>query len=76
MAGWFSPDAVLEFGRVLRVWDSAVQEVQLVEMDMQPSGVGASWEMRILNRDRLNMMLQGFLPQRGLSFQLSEDTEK
>ncbi len=76
VTGWFSPDAVLEFDRVLREWDSAVQEVQMVEMDMQPSGVGASWKMRILNRDQLNMMLQGFLPQRGLSFQLSEDAGK
>jgi len=76
VSGWFSPDAVLEFDRVLRGWDSAVQEVQLVEMDMQSTGVGASWEVRILNSDRLNMMLQAFLPQRGLSFQLSEDAEK
>ena len=76
VAGWFSPDAALEFDRVLRGWDSAVQEVHMVEMDMQPTGVGASWEMRILNSDRLNMRLQGFLPQRGLSFQLSEDAEK
>jgi len=76
VSGWFSPDAALEFDRVLRGWDSAVQEVRLVEMDMQPTGVGASWEVRILNIDRLNMMLQAFLPQRGLNFQLSEDAEK
>jgi hypothetical protein len=76
VSGWFSPDAVLEFDRILRGWDSAVQEVQLVEMDMQSTGVGASWNVRILNSDRLNMMLQAFLPQRGLSFQLSEDVVK
>lgn len=74
--GWFSPDGVLEFDRVLRSWDSAVQEVQLIEMDMQPAGVGASWDVRILSSERLSRMLQGYLPQRGLSYQLSEDTEK
>lgn len=75
ISGWFSPDGVLEFDRVLRHWDSAIQEVRLVEMDMQPAGVGASWDVRILNADRLNMMLQAYLPQRGLSYQLSEKGE-
>ena len=73
VTGWFSPDAVLEFDRVLRGWDSAVQEVRLIEVDMQPAVVGASWEVRIVDSDRLNMMLQAFLPQRGLSFQFAED---
>jgi hypothetical protein len=73
VSGWF---AAIEFDRVLRGWDSAVQEVNMVEMDMQPTGVAASWKMRILNSDRLNMLLQGFLPQRGLGFQLSDGAEK
>ena len=76
ITGWFSPDGVLEFDRVLRTWDSAVQEVKLVEMDMQPAGVGARWNIRILKRDRLDTMLRAYLPQRGLSYQLSEDTDK
>lgn len=71
VAGWFSPDAVLEFDRVLRSWDSSVQDVHLVEMDMQPTGVGATWTFRLLKADRLKMLLQGFLPQRGLSFKLA-----
>lgn len=75
ITGWFSPDGVLEFDRVLRSWDSAVQDVQLVEMDMQPAGVGASWDVRILDASRLNVMLQSYLPQRGLSYQVSEDEE-
>lgn len=73
VAGWFSPDGVLEFDRVLRGWDSSAQDVRLVEMDMQPTGVGATWTFRLLDSNRLKMLLHGFLPQRGLSFKLAED---
>lgn len=72
ISGWFSPDGVLEFDRVLRGWDSAVQDARLVEMDMQPTGAGAVWDVNILNRDKLDMLLQSFLPQRGLTFQLTQ----
>ncbi|NDV19787.1 hypothetical protein GO013_10180 [Pseudodesulfovibrio sp. JC047] len=72
ISGWFSPDGVLEFDRVLRGWESAVQEAKLVDMDMQPTGVGATWDVTILNRDRLDMLLQSFLPQRGLMFQMTQ----
>jgi hypothetical protein len=72
VSGWFSPDAALEFDRVLREWDSAVQEVELVELDMQPSGVGASWQVRLINAERLDSLLRGFLPQRGLTYRLTQ----
>ena len=72
VSGWFSPDAALEFDRVLRSWDTAVREVKLVELDMQTSGVGGVWELRPIDRTRFETMLEGFLPQRGLSFQLSQ----
>jgi hypothetical protein len=39
-------------------------------MDMQPSGAGATWTVSVVNRDRLEMLLNSFLPQRGLSFHL------
>ncbi len=71
VSGWFSPDAALEFDRVLREWDAAVQEVQLVELDMQPTGVGANWEVRVVNGERFDVLLRGFLPQRGLSYQMT-----
>jgi hypothetical protein len=48
-----------------------VQEVQLVELDMQPTGVGANWEVRVVNGERLDVLLRGFLPQRGLSYQMT-----
>lgn len=75
IAGWFSPDAALEFDRVLQGWDSSVQDVQLVELDMQPTGVGGTWEFRLLNGQRLGMLLESYLPQRGLTYQLSEESD-
>ncbi|WP_419787770.1 hypothetical protein [Pseudodesulfovibrio sp.] len=71
VTGWFTPDAVLEFDRVLRGWDSSVQDVQLEDMDMQSTGVGATWTFRLLNGDRLASRLQAFLPQRGLSYKIA-----
>jgi len=74
VSGWFSPDGVLEFDRVLHGWDGAVQNARLVTMDMQPSGAGATWAVSVVNRDRLEMLLNAFLPQRGLSFHLADAT--
>ncbi|WP_162138608.1 hypothetical protein [Pseudodesulfovibrio piezophilus] len=73
VAGWFSPDAALEFDRVLKGWDSAVQDVSLAELNLQPSGVGGTWELRLLDDQRLEMLLQAYLPQRGVTYQLSGD---
>lgn len=75
VSGWFSPDGVLEFDRVLRGWDSAVQDIELVEMDMQSTGSGATWKFTVVNRDRLDMLLNAFLPQRGLAFHLTGQPE-
>lgn len=76
VAGWFSPDAALEFDRVLHSWDSAVQDVQLVELDMQPTGVGGTWELRLISGERFDMLLRSYLPQRGLTYQMSEDAKE
>lgn len=73
VSGWFTPDGVLEFDRVLKGWDFAVQDSRLVEMDIQPTGVGATWNMNILDPKRLSTLLNSFLPQRGLSFQLGQE---
>jgi len=72
VSGWFSPDAALEFDRVLRGWESAAQNVQLMELDMQSTGVSGSWELRPLNKEQLTLLLKSYLPQRGLTYQLSE----
>lgn len=76
ISGWFAPDAALEFDRVLRGWESVVQEARLVEMDMQPTGVGAIWEIRTLGEERLKNMLQAYLPERGLSFVLVKGADE
>lgn len=76
VAGWFSPDAVLEFDRVLRSWETAVQEIQLLEMDMQSAGVGGTWQLRLLSAERFEMLLRSYLPQRGLTYHLLEEGEE
>lgn len=75
ISGWFTPDGVLEFDRVLKGWESAVQDTRLVEMDIQPTGVSATWDMHVLDQARLGMLLNSFLPQRGLSFQYNRGDE-
>lgn len=75
ISGWFTPDGALEFDGVLRGWDFAVQNARLVEMDIQPTGVGATWDMSILDGKRLATLLNSYLPQRGLSFQLNRPAE-
>ena len=72
ISGWFTPDGALEFDRVLQGWDTAVQQSELVSLDMQSTGVGATWKVNVLNRGRLDMLLNSFLPQRGLTFHLTE----
>jgi len=74
--GWFSSDAALEFDAMLRGWENAVQEVELVELDMLPSGVGGTWTLRYIDAQRLRMLLQSYLPQRGLTYQLAGDAAK
>lgn len=74
--GWFSSDAALEFDSILREWENAVQEVELVELDMLPSGVGGTWTLRYIDAQRFRMLLQSYLPQRGLTYQLAGDAAK
>lgn len=66
--GWFTPDGVYDFDQILQGWDSAVQDVHLVEMEMLDSGVTAAWRMRVLNQPMLQSKLDNFLLDRGLSY--------
>ncbi len=68
VTGWFTPDGVQDFDRVLQSWVSAVQEVKLVEMEMLPSGVSATWDVHVINQGLLKDRLAAFLPGRGLTF--------
>ena len=68
--GWFNPEGVREFGRKLKTWDSAVQEVKLLDVQMQPTAVSASWSLEISDQWVLRGYLNDYLPPRGLTFSL------
>lgn len=76
IAGWFTPDGVREFDRILRKWDGALSDVQLLELDMQASGVSGIWSAHILNRELLTGRLEAFLPDRGLSYSIDEKADE
>jgi hypothetical protein len=71
ITGWFSPEGVREFGRVLRGWDAAVQEVELGGLEMKPTAVSAFWTMEIADKWLLKSYLSDYLPQRGLSYTIN-----
>ncbi|SDL12912.1 hypothetical protein SAMN05660337_2188 [Maridesulfovibrio ferrireducens] len=68
--GWFNPDGVREFDRLLKSWDSAVQEVQLLDVEMKPTAVSASWSLEVSDQWVLKSYLNDYLPSRGLSFNI------
>ncbi len=74
--GWFSPDAVLEFDRVLKGWDFAVSDVHLLEIGMQPSSVGGTWEAKLIDGERFDSLLRSYLPQRGLTCQVLRNAKE
>lgn len=68
--GWFNPDGVKEFDRMLKSWDSAVQEVKLLNVEMKPTAVSASWSLEVSDQWVLKSYLNDYLPSRGLSFNI------
>ncbi|WP_291327856.1 hypothetical protein [Desulfovibrio sp. UCD-KL4C] len=68
--GWFNPDGVQEFDRMLKSWDSAVQEVKLLDVEMKPTAVSASWSLEVSDQWVLKSYLNDYLPSRGLSFNI------
>ncbi|WP_432736794.1 hypothetical protein [Maridesulfovibrio sp. FT414] len=70
VSGWFNPDGVLEFERKLKSWDSAVQDVLLLDVEMKPTAVSASWALDVSDQWVLRSYLNDYLPPRGLSFDL------
>ncbi|OEU70678.1 MAG: hypothetical protein BA863_15085 [Desulfovibrio sp. S3730MH75] len=74
--GWFNPDGVREFGRLLKSWDSAVQEVQLLDVEMKPTAVSASWSLDVSDQWVLKRYLNDFLPPRGLSYRIDGLSEE
>ena len=70
VSGWFSPEGVLEFGRKLKTWDSAAQEVKLLDVEMKPTVVSASWSLEVSDQWVLRSYLNDYLPPRGLTFSI------
>ncbi len=70
VSGWFNPEGVREFGRKLKSWDAAVQEVKLLDVEMQPTAVSASWSLEVSDQWVLRGYLNDYLPPRGLTFSL------
>ncbi|CCO24814.1 hypothetical protein [Maridesulfovibrio hydrothermalis] len=70
VTGWFNPEGVREFGRKLKSWDSAVQEVQLLDVEMKPTAVSASWSLEVSDEWVLKSYLNDYLPPRGLTFNI------
>ena len=70
VSGWFNPEGVREFGRKLKSWDSAVQEVKLLDVEMKPTAVSASWSLEVSDQWVLRSYLNDYLPPRGLNFSL------
>ncbi len=68
--GWFSPEGVREFGNKLKTWDSAVQEVELLDVEMKPTAVSACWSLEVSDQWVLRGYLNDYQPPRGLSFSL------
>lgn len=76
VSGWFNPDGVMDFDRVFRRWDDAVQDVELLDMNMVASGVSAAWRVRVTNRGLLDSRMEGYLPERGLKFSIKSEAEQ
>ncbi|WP_027722523.1 hypothetical protein [Maridesulfovibrio zosterae] len=70
VSGWFNPEGVLEFGRKLKTWDSAAQEVKLLDVEMKPTVVSASWSLEVSDQWVLRSYLNDYLPPRGLTFSI------
>ncbi len=71
VSGWFTPDGANDFDRVLSGWDDLLRSVKLVEMDLMTAGVTARWEVDPVDMDSFRQRLSGYLPQRGLSYEMS-----
>lgn len=73
VGGWFNPDGVQEFDSVLRGWVGAVTEAHLLDMDMESSGVSATWDVQPADLALLQSRLRAYLPERGLFYLLKNE---
>ncbi len=71
VSGWFTPDGANDFDRVLSGWDDLLRSSKLVELDLLTAGVTARWEVDPVDLKSFKQRLSGYLPQRGLSYDVN-----
>jgi hypothetical protein len=72
VTGWFSPDGVRAFDKLLATWEQEVESTELADVQMLPDGITARWKVRTLDRALLEDRLSEYLPGRGLSYVLED----
>ncbi|MGE4299821.1 MAG: hypothetical protein AB7E47_17520 [Desulfovibrionaceae bacterium] len=70
--GWYAPDGVDAFDRLLRGWDEAVFEAVLEGVSMRAAGLAATWRVKLRSKDALEQRLQDFLPSRNLTYAVAD----
>jgi hypothetical protein len=66
--GWYTPDGVEAFDRLLTGWRSEVESAVLLDMVMRPTGITARWRLKVLDRAGLENRLGDYMPRRNLSY--------
>jgi hypothetical protein len=71
VSGWYTPDGVYAFDRLLREWKTDLQGLELRSLRMDTSGIVARWRVRLRDEQDLQTRLETYLPSRGLTWELS-----
>ncbi len=69
MTGWFSADGALEFDQAMRAWEDVAQDVRLLELDVQTSGVSGLWSIGITDRAGFESRLKDAVKGRNLRYE-------
>ena len=70
VSGWSSPDGVQAFDGLLDSWEKAVEQSELLGLDIQPMGILARWKVKTYNLSELESLLGDYLSPRQLDFEL------
>lgn len=71
VAGWFTPDGVEAFDRMLQEWTKVLDTASLTRVEMKPVGIGAHWHIVVTDKAALETRLREYLAGRGLTFALA-----
>lgn len=73
VSGWYSPEGVRAFNKLLGSWEQELESAVLTEAEMLPDGIKARWRVRYMDRRGLEERLSAYLADRGLAFEFQED---